>query len=65
MQLFAFCNLKSNVSRVSDLLTLTGFEKPDEYRTPDQFLGVGKFVDFFSVNVPKEKGCQKSSSSAG
>lgn len=47
MQLLAFCNLKSNVSTISDLLTLTGFDKPGEYRIPDQFLGVGKFIDFF------------------
>lgn len=50
MQLFAFYNLKSNVSTASHLLTLTGFDKPDEYSysTPDQFLGVGEFIDFFS-----------------
>lgn len=47
MQLFAVCNLKSNVSTVSDLLTLTGFDKPGECCIPDQFLGVGKFIDFF------------------
>lgn len=60
MQLLAFCNLKSNVSTISDLLTLTGFDKPGEYRIPDQFLGVGKFIDFFSVNVPKKKGWRES-----
>lgn len=48
MQPFAFCNLKSNVSTVSDLLTLTRYDKPGGYSAPDQFLGVGEFIGFFS-----------------
>lgn len=60
MQLFAFCNLKSNVSTVSDLLTLTGFDKPGEYRTPDQFLGVGKFIDFFQWMCPRKRAAGRS-----
>lgn len=48
MQLFSFCKLKSNVSTVSDLLTLTWYDKPGEYNAPDQFLGVGESIDFFS-----------------
>lgn len=47
MQLFAFCNSELKVSTVSDLPTLTGFDKPGEYSAPDQFLEVEEFIDFF------------------
>lgn len=48
MQLFVFYYSKSNVSTVSDLLTLTGFDQPGKYSVPDRFLRVGEFIDFFS-----------------
>lgn len=60
MQLFAFCNLKSNASTVSDLLALRGFDKPGEYRIPDQFLGVGKFIDFFQWMCPRKRAAGRS-----
>lgn len=48
------------MSTVSDLLTLTAFDKPGEYSTPDQFLGVGKFIDFFQLACPRKRVSRRS-----
>lgn len=48
------------MSTVSDLLTLTGFDKPGGYRAPDQFLRVGKFIDSFQLTCPRKRASGRS-----